>query len=136
MSSVHHVYIIDDDLSVRNGLSRLLRTAGYDVHTYSSADEFLAAPDIEPIGCIILDARMPGLSGPELQAELSDRGRELPLIFVTADDDPEIRKKAMALHAAGFFRKPVDGAALLDAVKWTISRETIRSKKEPLEGTA
>lgn len=120
-----HVYVIDDDPSARNGLSRLLRVAGYDVHTYSSANEFLAAPEVESTGCIILDARMPGLSGIELRDELCERGSTLPFIFVTADDDPEVRKKAMAMNAAGFFRKPVDGVALLDAVKWTLSRGAV-----------
>jgi FixJ family two-component response regulator len=124
VSTSLQVYVIDDDSSARKGISRLLRTAGYDVNAYSSADDFLAALDVEKTGCIILDARMPGLSGVELQDELCECGSTLPFIFVTADDDPKVREKAITMNSAGFFRKPVDGVALLDAVKWTLSRES------------
>ncbi len=123
MNRSRHVYLVDDDSSARGGLSRLLRAAGYTVHAFSSPVQFLAEPDLEPAGCIILDARMPELSGAELQTELRVRGIGLPLIFVTAEDDPEIRRQAHEMHAAAFFRKPVDGPALLDAIEWAISPE-------------
>jgi FixJ family two-component response regulator len=122
MSKHRSVFLIDDDPSARNGMSRLLRTAGHDVRAFQSADEFLAALEPDATGCVVLDARMPGLSGEELQKELETRGVGLSLIFVTADDDPDTRKKAMALGAAGFFRKPVDGTALLDAIEWALSK--------------
>ena len=90
---------------------------------FASGDAFLAMIAPDATGCIILDARMPGLSGAELCAELKKRGLELPLIFVTADDDPKTKKKALAMKAAGFFRKPVDATALLDAIDWALRKE-------------
>jgi FixJ family two-component response regulator len=117
------IYVIDDDPSARSGISRLLRTAGHDVQSFESGAAFLAAvlPDVK--GCVILDARMPGLSGAELCVELKKRGVDLPVIFVTADDDPATKQRAMAMKAAGFFRKPVDGTALLDAIDWALRKE-------------
>ena len=108
--------------SARRGLARLLRTAGHgrSVSYASAQPSFSILSDSETCECLVLDARMPGLSGEELQAELKERGVHLPIIVVTADDDPETRKKAQRLGAAGFFRKPVDGAALLDAIAWAL----------------
>jgi FixJ family two-component response regulator len=89
-------------------------------------EEFLEFLDPGTSGCLVLDARMPGLSGEELQEELKARGIDLPIIVVTADDDPETRRKAQKMGAASFFRKPVDGTALLDAIAWARP-----SKKSP-----
>jgi len=120
MSDAKHVFVVDDDMSSRNGLARLLRTAGYDVLAFASAKEFLDSLSPDASGCILLDARMPEMSGKDLQAALERQGCHLPVIFVTADDDPDIRSKAQKMGAVGFFRKPVDGTALLDAVKWAL----------------
>lgn len=120
MSVASHVFVVDDDLSARRGIARLLRAAGHDVHDFTSASEFLDAFDPGTSGCLVLDARMPGLSGEELQSELAARGVHLPIIVVTADDDPETRRRAEKMKAAGFFRKPVDGTALLDAIEWVL----------------
>jgi FixJ family two-component response regulator len=114
------VFVVDDDPSARRGLARLLRTAGHDVRDFASAGEFLDTLGPEPSGCLVLDARMPGMSGEELHGELEARGVRLPTIVVTADDDPETRRKAEKMRAAGFFRKPVDGTALLDAIDWAL----------------
>jgi len=114
------IFVVDDDASARHGLARLIRVAGYEVRTAGSAREFLACLGPEPSGLVVLDARMPGMSGEELQQELIDRGVCLPLIFVTADDDPKTRRRAQQMMAAGFFRKPVDGIALLDAIAWAL----------------
>ena len=114
------IYLVDDDVSARRGLTRLLLTAGYQVHAYASSDELLKSPISDKNACLILDARIPGLSGDALQAELAAIGLKLPVIFVTADDDKQTRIKARALEAAGLFRKPVDGPALLDAVAWAL----------------
>jgi FixJ family two-component response regulator len=115
-----HVYVVDDDPSARQGLSLLLRTAGYDVSVFTSANEFVDALCDEASGCLVLDARMPGMSGEKLQAELKARGLHLPIIVVTGDDDPKSRQKALEMNAAGFFRKPVDGTALFDAIEWAL----------------
>jgi FixJ family two-component response regulator len=118
MSGTGLVFVVDDDSSARRGLTRLLSAAGYDVHGYASADEFLDDLDPGASGCLILDARMPGLSSEALCTELETRGACLPIIFVTADDDPVTRRRAQKLGAVAFFRKPVDGTALLDAIAW------------------
>lgn len=121
MKKTPTIFIIDDDLSARRGISRLLHTAGYETLAYASADEFIATASPETkSGCIILDARMPGLSGEDLKKELIARNIDLPFLVISADDEPNIRKKAQSLEAKGFFRKPVDGIALLDAIAWTI----------------
>ena len=120
MTEAHLIFLVDDDPSARSGLSRLLRTAGHDVHAFASANELLDALQPEVSGCLVLDARMPGLSGRELYAELRARGISLPIIVVTADDDPATRQEAQQLKASAFFHKPVDGSALLDAIDWAL----------------
>ena len=131
------IFVVDDDPSARKGFTLLLRTAGYDVKDFSSAEEFLNALDpdgtlcSEMSACMILDARMPGLTGIELMAELKARGVRLPIIMVTAEDDLLIRKTAEAMNATAFFRKPVDGTALLDAIDWAL-----RSKQKPRESNS
>jgi FixJ family two-component response regulator len=120
MPTTKCVFVVDDDPSARRGLARLLRTAGLDVREFASAREFLDALGPEPSGCLVLDARMPGLSGEGLHEELMARGVELPIIVVTADDDPSTKLKARKMGAAGFFRKPVDGTALLDSIDWAL----------------
>ena len=117
------IYLIDDDASALKGLTRLLLAAGYEVNAYASSDGLLKGLVTDKNACLILDARMPGLSGGDLQAELVKKGVHLPVIFVTADDDEETRKKARELKAAGFFRKPVDGPALLDAIAWALETQ-------------
>jgi FixJ family two-component response regulator len=114
------VFVVDDDPSARKGLTRLLRTSGYDVRDFASAEEFLDAIGSEDSGCVVLDARMEGLSFAELLEELKACGIHLPIIVITADDDPEIRRKAHEMNAAGFFRKPIDGPALCDAIDWAL----------------
>jgi FixJ family two-component response regulator len=127
MTSQKCVFVVDDDPSARSGLARLLRAGGYHVRAFSSADEFLDSIDPEVSGCLILDARMPGLSGEDLQVELAARNVQLPIIVVTADDDPKTRRTAQNMNAAGFFRKPVDGTALLDAIAWALRSENVNN---------
>jgi FixJ family two-component response regulator len=120
MSETRRVFVVDDDECARRGLARLLRAAGHDVREFAPADEFLDAQQPESSGCVLLDLRMPGLSGEELRAELDSRCADLPIIVVTADDDPETRRQARVMNAVAFFRKPVDGTALLDAIAWAM----------------
>ena len=114
------VFVVDHDQSARSGIARLLRTAGHDARAFASAEEFLDDFHPETFGCLVLDVRMPGMSGEELQTELKARGVRLPIIVVSADDDPETRRTAQRMNAAAFFRKPVDGSALLDAIDWAM----------------
>ena len=127
------VFVVDDDSSARSGIARLLRTAGHDVRAFASAEEFLDDFDPETFGCLVLDARMPGMSGEELLAELKTRGVHLPIIAVSADDDPETRRAAHRMNAAAFFRKPVDGSALLDAIDWAVQLSLTNGDHEVIE---
>jgi len=120
MANVDRVFVVDGDLSARKGLARLIRTASYEVCDFASIDEFLEALGSDVPGCVILDVGVPGLSSEDLQAVLDAIGQNPPIIVVTAHDDPATRRRAQKLNAFGFFRKPVDGTALLDAIDWAI----------------
>ena len=114
-------YVIDDDESVRKAFERLLRSANLEVETFASVEEFFNG---EPQGentCIVVDIRMPGLTGFDLQRELGSRGIGMPVIVISASDDAQTRENARKLGAAAFFRKPIDDQALLDAILWAIS---------------
>jgi FixJ family two-component response regulator len=118
------VYLIDDDESVRRALQRLLRSAGLDVRAFAPADEFLQSGNLSQRACIVLDIQMRGLTGFDLQEELAAKEIRIPTIAVSALDDSETRERARKLGAAAFFRKPVDGQALIDAIHWAMgSRE-------------
>ena len=114
------VYLVDDDASARNGMARFLRISGHEVQSYESATGFVEHMVPAENSCLVLDACMPGKSATQLQAEFPDKFRNLPIIIVSADDGPETRRKALELNAVSFFRKPVDGAALLDAIEWAL----------------
>jgi len=114
------VFIVDDDASARRGLARLVRAAGYNVEPYADASDLLAAVADTHNACLVLDARMPGMDGAELMAELTSRSISMPTIVVTADEDPRTRRGAREMGAVAFFRKPVDGPALLDAIAWAL----------------
>ncbi len=118
MNGEKHVYVVDDDSSVRIGIGRLLRAAGYNVRVFSNANEFIGFFNTSEPACLILDVRMPGMSIEELVAEIPQIANPMPIIVITADDDKETRKAAQKINAVGFFRKPVDGPALLDAINW------------------
>ncbi|MET0985958.1 MAG: response regulator [Steroidobacteraceae bacterium] len=113
------VAVIDDEAGVRKGLSRLLRSAEFDPLTYASGEEFLEAwPSIHP-DCIVMDLQMPDVSGFEVQANLKRAGVQLPVIIITAHDEPEARAKCILLGAAAYLCKPLDGEVLLDAI-WSV----------------
>lgn len=114
------VFIVDDDASARMGLGRLIRVAGYDVRLYADAPAFLAAACQTPNACIVLDLRMRGLAGVSVLAGLASKDISMPVIVVTADEDPDMRYQAKQAGAVAFFRKPVDGPALLDAIAWAV----------------
>ena len=122
MSSTIRVFVVDADSSARNGLARLLRAAGHEVRACSSSDEFLSSIDPGSRSCAVLDAGILEPGGVELSAALA--GANLAVIVVTADDAPETRRMARTMQAAGVFRKPVDGTALIDAVTWALRSNT------------
>jgi RNA polymerase sigma factor (sigma-70 family) len=112
-----YVYIVDDDVSLRTALKRLLNKAGYDVETYSSAQELLEhLPDETRPGCILSDVRMPGLSGPDLQTQLNQRGLTLPIIFLTGHADIRTTVQTVKAGAHDFLTKPVPSDELLPAI--------------------
>jgi FixJ family two-component response regulator len=114
-------YVIDDDESVRRAFERLLRSANLEVETFASVEEFFNGERQGGQACIVVDIRMPGLTGFDLQRELESRGIGMPVIVISASDDAQTREQARRLGAAAFFRKPIDDQALLDAVWWAIS---------------
>ncbi len=114
-------YVIDDDESVRKAFQRLLRSANIDVETFSSVEEFFSGELQGDNACVIVDIRMPGSTGFDLQRELTSRGIQMPVIVISASDDAQTRELARRLGAAAFFRKPIDDQALLDAIWWAIS---------------
>lgn len=110
------VAVVDDEPAVCKGLSRLLSTAGFDPHTYGSAQEFLDHCASEPPDCLIVDLQMPGISGMALQERLRSAGTRLPVIIVTARDDPETHERCLALGVAACLSKPLDCEMLVDMV--------------------
>jgi FixJ family two-component response regulator len=111
------VHLIDDDLSFRIALARLLRTFGYHVESYRSAGEFLRRrPDNNIPSCILLDAELPGVSGPELQERLTKLGSTLPIIFLTGHGDISMSVRAIKAGAVDFLTKPVSKVALIKAI--------------------
>jgi FixJ family two-component response regulator len=106
------VYVVDDDEAVRDSLQWLLEGASYKVQTFDSAERFLAGFDARAIACLVLDVRMPGMSGLELQEELITRKAELPIIFITGHGDVPMAVTTMKKGAADFIEKPFDQAKL------------------------
>jgi FixJ family two-component response regulator len=110
------VFVIDDDDAVRDALSLQLQAAGLNVETFASSNGFLAKLDPQAAGCLVLDVRMPQMTGPELQAELSCRHINLPIIFLTGYGDIPLAVKAIQSGAVDFLTKPVNGQQLIDRV--------------------
>jgi FixJ family two-component response regulator len=111
------ICLVDDDESVREALPDLLTELGFAVQAFSSAEEFLASGSLARTDCLILDVAMPGMSGPALQEELRVRGQQLPIIFITAHGDENIRPRLLEQGAVACLLKPFSEAALLDALK-------------------
>ncbi len=109
--------VVDDDESVRESLPDLLREFGFAAQAFSSAEEFLSSGSVDETSCLILDVAMPGMSGPELRQELTRRGQEIPVIFITGQRDEAVRARTLKQGAAGFLLKPFSDAALLAAIK-------------------
>jgi len=115
-STTGTVFVIDDDADVRDGLSRLLRSAGWDVEGFASARPFLDRAQSAVIGCILLDISMPDMSGPEMHVHLSSLGITLPVIYLTGNATVPTSVQAMKRGAVDFLEKPIDADALLPAI--------------------
>jgi FixJ family two-component response regulator len=110
------VSVVDDDESVRESLPDLLSELGFAAQAFSSAEAFLASDYVGQTKCLILDIAMPGMSGPDLQRELTRRGREIPIVFITAQKDETIRPRLLERGAVECLFKPFSDTALLEAL--------------------
>ena len=126
------IHVVDDDASFRTAVTRLLRAAKYEVRSYASASEFLAAiPGVTP-GCVVLDVRMPGVSGLELQQSLATVAEPLPIIFLSGHGDIPISVRAMKAGAVDFLTKPVRREALLRTVQNALERDATERKSRAI----
>jgi FixJ family two-component response regulator len=124
------VFVVDDDPSMRRALESLLRSVGHDVRLFSSAPEFMQAERIDAPGCLLLDVRLPGMSGLAFQQELTKAGVALPIIFITGHGDVPMSVRAMKAGAAEFLTKPFDDQVLLDAVHAALERDRARRRDD------
>lgn len=126
------VFVVDDDPSVRRSIERLIQSIGLEVQTFQSAREFLQRARPEGPACLVLDVRLPGLSGLDLQRELTNRGVQLPIIFITAHGDIPMTVRAMKGGAVEFLTKPFRTHHLLDAIRAAIERDrdTLKQRSE------
>lgn len=120
------VFVVDDDESMRRSLATLLRSVGVDARVFSSADEFMHAERPDAPGCLVLDVRLPGMSGLAFQEALGKAGIALPIIFITGHGDVPMSVRAMKAGAVEFLTKPFDDQVLLDAINAAIARDRVR----------
>ena len=119
------VYVVDDDAAVRRSTERLLRSLGFRVLSFASAKEFLDHPRPDAPACLLLDVRLPGLSGLDLQHELNRSGVDIPIIFMTGHGDIPMTVRAMKAGAFEFLTKPVRKQALIDAIRVALDRDRV-----------
>jgi FixJ family two-component response regulator len=122
MGGGHLISVVDDDEYVREALADLLQSAGLEVATFASAEEFLGSRYLGTSACMILDLQMPGMGGLELQQRLARDGQRIPIVVLTAHGDDDARAQALAHGAVAFMRKPFDGEGLLRAVEAALKR--------------
>src|ERR671918_1691615 len=123
------VYVVDDDESVRRALGSLIRLEGLAVQTFPSAQEFLAVPRPDVPSCLVLDVKLPGLSGLDLQAELAKGKVQIPIIFLTGHGDIPMTVRAMKAGALEFLTKPFDDQDLLEAIHEAIKRDRVARRE-------
>jgi two-component system, LuxR family, response regulator FixJ len=132
MSSKRCVYIVDDDAAVRDSLSVLLEAKGHAVRSFGSAPDFLTAAPLLPVGCLIVDIRMPEMDGLELQQHLIDRSLDFPLIVITGHGDVPLAVRAMKAGAVDFIEKPFASRAILDSIEVAFSRLATPGERDPI----
>ena len=129
------VFVVDDDNSVRKALQRLVQSVGMKVETFSSATDFLSCPPYAGPGCLVLDIRMPGLSGLDLQEELAKTDWALPIVFITAHGTVPMSVRAMKAGAIAFLEKPFEDHALLDLIQRALEYDQ-KTRSENAEKSA
>jgi FixJ family two-component response regulator len=117
------VFVVDDDISVREALESLVRSAGFEVETFASAQDFLAHRRPDGPSCLVLDVRLPGLSGLDLQKRIREASREIPIVFITGHGDVPTSVRAMKAGAVEFLIKPFSDRDLMDAIQQAIKRD-------------
>ncbi len=129
------MFIVDDDISMRGALIRLIRSVGLHVEAFSTAREFLRQKEPEVPACLVLDVRLPGLSGMELQKEMASANCRIPIIFITGHGDVPMSVRAMKAGAVDFITKPFRDQDLLDAIQHAINQDTeaLRRRSELVE---
>lgn len=131
MSTAPLIHVVDDDQSMRIALLRLLEAAGFEARGYGSTGDFLVQPPLDRPGCLLLDVRLPGPSGLDLQAALQRQGVTLPIVFLTGHATVAASVQAMKAGAVDFLTKPVERDVLLDAVRRAIARDAMqRTERE------
>ena len=128
------VYVVDDDVSIREALKNLFRSVGLDVKTFESAEEYLSSTDhVDVSGCLVLDVRLPGPSGLDLQRQLVESKIQMPIVFITGHGDIQMSVRAMKAGAVEFLTKPFRDQDLLDAVRQAIERDrALRARRAEL----
>jgi FixJ family two-component response regulator len=126
------IYVVDDDASVRKALTRVFKTRGCQVLPFSSAQEFLKEGRSDVTGCLLLDVRMPGLSGLELQEKLVEHHIDLPIVFITGHGDIPMSVKAMKAGAVDFLRKPIDPDQLFEVVRAAVEKHAGERKSNAI----
>ena len=121
------ITVVDDDESVRESLPDLLRQFGFVAEAFSSVEEFLGSDIVSKTSCLLLDIALPGMSGPEFQQELTRRRQTIPIVFITASGDKDLRPRLLARGAVECLFKPFSEAALLDALESALRRPNARS---------
>jgi FixJ family two-component response regulator len=122
MSAAPLISIVDDDDSLRNSLNNLLRSVGFRTQGFSSAEEFLNSSWLQDSDCLILDVRMPGMSGLDLQRQLVESNSQVPIVFITSHGDDDARVRALEAGAVAFLFKPCREEMLLAAIDSALSR--------------
>jgi FixJ family two-component response regulator len=116
------IAIVDDDDSVRAATTCLMRSLGYVVHSFASAEDFLQSPHLDDISCLIADVQMPGMSGIELQAVMAESGRHIPVIFITAFPEERIKQRAQTPDTVCFLSKPFDSKVLVGCLETALRK--------------
>lgn len=129
------ISVVDDNELVRDAITSLLRSVGFKGESFSSAEKFLNSPSLSEAACLILDVRMPGLSGPDLQRRLASENRRIPIIFITAHADARIQAEVMRAGAFDLLIKPFSDEALLRAVRSALQAGTTNQDFQPRQQT-
>jgi FixJ family two-component response regulator len=124
------VFVVDDDASIRDAIKSLLKSVGLRAEAFGSTEEFATATRPEAPSCLVLDVRLPGMSGPDFQADLEKRGVRIPIIFITAHGDIPMTSRAMKAGAVEFLPKPFQKRELLDAIQHALERDRAMREEE------